>query len=263
MTCLTSFSNLITLALFSLSIISTAGSISLPKQHDMSADIPTTIIAGVTVLDTPLIKAAKAYARAHSNDMAYNHVMRSWLFSTIISQKVLPPNALDLEVQALSAILHDLGWDPTGALVSKDKRFEVDGAIAAREWIESQIKNGTAKDWDDHRIQLVWDAIALHTTPSIGQYKQPVIGMVGAGIGSDFLGPKSDPTGVLTWEQYEAVVKEFPRLDLAGGIRKIMCGFVATKPETTYGELIPFMFQGCRGAKANSFWCRHLDAAIW
>jgi hypothetical protein len=83
----------------------------------------------------------------------------------------------------------------------------------------------------------VWDTIALHTTPNIGMYKQPVVGLVGAGIACDFQGPNSDPTKTLTWDEYHAVVKEFPRLDLAGGVRKIFCGFVDTKPDTTIGKI--------------------------
>ncbi|QDS76372.1 hypothetical protein FKW77_003359 [Venturia effusa] len=195
--------------------------------------VPTTTIAGITVPNTPLIKASTAYARAHSSDVTYNHIIRSWLFSTIIIQKTASPGDIDPEVYSLSAILHDLGWDSTGTLVSEDKRFEIDGAIAAREFIEGEVRSGRVQGWDEHRKQLVWDTIALHTTPSIAMYKQPVVALVGAGIACDFQGPASDPTGLLTWDEYNAVVKDFPRLDLAGSIRKIICRFVDTKPGTT------------------------------
>lgn len=208
-------------------------------SNSNSDQIPTNIIAGVTVPDTPLIKAAIAYAGAHSSDTTYNHIMRCWLFGTIIIQKTAPAGTLDAEVHSVSAILHDLGWDNTGELVSKDKRFEIDGAIAARNFIEAEVKSRKAHGWDEHRKQLVWDSIALHTTPSIAMYKQAEVTFVGAGIAADFQGPDSDPTGTLAWDEYNAVVKEFPRLDLAGGIRKIICGFVDTKPDTTVGELLP------------------------
>lgn len=82
------------------------------------------------------------------------------------------------------------------------------------------------------------DSIALQTTLNIAMYKQPVVGMVGAGIAADFQGPNSDPTGTLTWDEYNAVVKEFPRLNLAGVIRNIICGFVDIKPDTTVGEIL-------------------------
>lgn len=107
-------------------------------------NISTIIVAGVTVPDTPLITAAIYYARAHASDMTYNHIMRSWLFGTLILQKVAPSGTIDLEVHSISAILHDLGWDNTGRLISKDERFEVDGAIAAKSFAEQEIKNGNA-----------------------------------------------------------------------------------------------------------------------
>ncbi|TID15546.1 hypothetical protein E6O75_ATG07874 [Venturia nashicola] len=162
--------------------------------------------------------------------------MRCWLFGSLIIQKTTPPDTIDQEVHSLSAILHDLGWDNTGEFISNDKRFEVDRAIAARNFVEEEVWNGRAHGWDEHRKQLVWDTIALHSTPSIAMYKQPVVGLVGAEIASDFQGPNSDPTGTLTWDEYHAVVKGFPRLDLAGGVRKIICGFIDTKPNTTIGN---------------------------
>lgn len=88
--------------------------------------------------------------------------MRSWLLGFVIAAKIPQLQGRDLEAHALAAILHDLGWAETGDLVTEDKRFEVDGANAARDFLETE-----AGDWDKHRLQLVWDAIALHTTPSI------------------------------------------------------------------------------------------------
>ncbi|KAF2477651.1 uncharacterized protein BDR25DRAFT_274960 [Lindgomyces ingoldianus] len=197
--------------------------------------IPTKVIAGVTVPDTPIVQAALAFARAHADNMTFNHVMRSWLFGTIIiNTNTTLRKAIDPETHAVAAILHDLGWDNTGALISSDKRFEVDGAIAAWDFIEAEMKNGTAHGWDENRKQLVWDAIALHTTPTISAYKQPVVAATGAGILSDIQGPNSDSTHTLTWEEYDRVKSEFPRLDFGPGASKIICGFARSKPATTY-----------------------------
>jgi hypothetical protein len=236
------FKGLLSLA-FNLQLVS-SGAIahnSLTMAHSSQSSLPTQVLAGITVIDTPLVRAAQAYARTHGDDMTYNHVMRAWLFSVTISKKVEPVvGPVDLEAQALAAILHDLGWDKLGELVSKDKRFEVDGAIAAKKWIEAQIKEGAAPDWDIHRIQLLWDTIALHTTPSIAAYKEPVVALVGAGIAADFQGPKSDPTGTLTRDEFNAVNKEFPRHNIGPAIRKIICDIIETKPATTFGMDLPF-----------------------
>jgi hypothetical protein len=205
----------------------------------MSSSQPTKTIAGIEVVDTPLVQAAQDFARKHSDEFAYNHVMRSWVFGVIIYQRLREKGdypAIDLEAHAVSTILHDLGWDITGKLVSADKRFEVDGANAARDFIEEQQKAGKTADWDHHRLQLVWDAIALHTTPTIAAYKEPVVKLCSFGTGVDFQGPDSDRTKTVTWEEFHALNNVFPRHDLAGGIRKIMCGLCRTKPATTYGE---------------------------
>lgn len=123
---------------------------------------PTRIFAGVEVPDTPLIAKALLHCRKHLSDLAYNHSVRSWLLGFVIAAKNPGLQGRDLEAHAIAAILHDLGWAETGDLVSEDKRFEVDGANGAREFLKKE-----AGDWDKHRLQLVWDAIALHTTPSI------------------------------------------------------------------------------------------------
>ncbi|KAH8820163.1 hypothetical protein F5884DRAFT_744524 [Xylogone sp. PMI_703] len=202
----------------------------------------TQVIAGVTLPDTPIVRAAQAYMRAHSDDMTYNHVMRSWLFGAISISRSKDRSTIDPEVHAVAALLHDLGWDNTGELISTDKRFEVDGAIAAWNFIESAIHNGTihSHDWDDNRKWLVWDAIALHTDASIFPYKQPLVFLTGAGINADFHGPESDASGLITWNDYKQITAAFPRLDLAGGVTKILCGFATNKPATTYDN---FMMQ--------------------
>ena len=82
----------------------------------------------------------------------------------------------------------------------------------------------------------MWDAIALHSTPSIAAYKQPLVGMCTTGIAIDFQGPNTDPSGTITSAEFDAVVAEFPTRGLAEGIRNIICGFCRTKPATTYGK---------------------------
>jgi hypothetical protein len=200
----------------------------------------TKVIAGIAVVDTSIVKAAQAYARIHTNDSAFNHVMRSWIFGALIYQRVREKDdsypQIDLEVHAVSAILHDLGWDHTGELISNDKRFEVDGAIAARNWINEQREQGTgiAESWDEHKVQLVWDAIALHTTASIAKYKEPTVELCRLGIMSDFRGPDSDDSGTLTWEEFNAVKKEFPRHNLGSSVRDLFTNFCQTKPAATF-----------------------------
>jgi hypothetical protein len=170
--------------------------------------LPTKAQCGVTIPDTPLITAALQFARDVSTDSTYNHIVRSFLFGFIIADKLPHTAERDREAHAIAAILHDVGFPighpPHSDIISPDKRFEVDGAHAARKFLQ---EHGKSDDWDKHRLQLVWDAIALHTIGSVVFEKEPEVQACAYGIWADFQGPDRVPGGVFTWEEYNAVVK--------------------------------------------------------
>lgn len=195
-------------------------------------EYPTRVLAGVTVPDTTLISKALQYARDHSSDMTYGHVVRSWLFGCIIGPRHPLTKGFDPEIHAISAILHDLAWDCGREFVSNDKRFEVDSADATRDFLKRE-----APDWDQRKQQLAWDAVALHTTPSIAHYKEAEVSLTNLGIGSDLLGPVMTQ-GLLKQAEFDMVVKEFPRSDLKDGFIALMCQLCMTKPETTYDNWV-------------------------
>ncbi|KAK3066317.1 hypothetical protein LTR53_017385 [Teratosphaeriaceae sp. CCFEE 6253] len=202
-----------------------------------NTSLPMRTLAGITVPDTPLITAAIELARKHLNDISFQHIMRSWLFGFAIADKIPPLQSRDRELHALAAILHDLGWDTKSTFISPDKRFEVDGANAARSFIQQEIESSHAQGWDQHRLQLLWDAIALHTTPSIAQHKEPEVAATGLGIFADFRGVDAVP-GTMTQAEWDAIVAEFPRHGFRDGVVEIMCGLCRTKPETTYDNFV-------------------------
>ncbi|RDW63579.1 hypothetical protein BP6252_11124 [Coleophoma cylindrospora] len=155
------------------------------------------------------------------------------LFGFIIASKISTLSDRDLEVHALAALMHDLGWDPTGELVSKDKRFEVDGANAARDFLRKE-----AADYGKRRLQLVWDPFALHTTGTIVFHKEPEVQAVAHGIWADIQGPARVAGNLLTWDGYNAVVAELPLLGLMNGMKKPMCYLCETKPATTIDNTV-------------------------
>lgn len=195
----------------------------------------TKVIANVTIPNTPIVRAAQAYARQHSSDFVYKHIMRSWLFGVLLIQANSTLRAtIDMEIHAVATILHDLGWDrtPHSHLISSDRRFEVDGAIAAVDFIRH---HHDGRGWEDRRVQLVWDAIALHTERSIAYFKEAVVQVVSRGISLDFTGPGMD----VSKNSYEAVVREFPKQDLKAGVNETIVWLCQTKPATTYGKESP------------------------
>lgn len=145
---------------------------------------------------------------------------------------------VDIEAHAVACLLHDLGWDqtPHSPLISPDRRFEVDGAIAARNFINGYSQG--KKDWDDARIQLVWDSIALHTQASIFNYKEPTVAVTGIGINMEF----SDVSNGVTEKERDNLLAAFPYTNFLEGVNQTFVWLAETKPATTYGELIPVSY---------------------
>ncbi|KAF1994563.1 hypothetical protein P154DRAFT_526997 [Amniculicola lignicola CBS 123094] len=198
--------------------------------------------ATISVPTSPLITKALAYAREHMDDNGYKHVVRSWLISQALIDH-LPSSQkehIDREAASIGAILHDLGWSETPGLTSDDKRFEVDGANAARDFIR---KEGLKEEWDEHRIQLLWDIIALHTSSGIAPYKQPEVAFTHMGIFTELagVGPVKAEVGdmiTVTQEEFDNIAKEYPREGLRGYVKGVMCGLCTRKPETTYDNFV-------------------------
>lgn len=161
----------------------------------MTFSVQTCTVAGVTLIDSTLVQTALEFARAHLDAMSFNHIHRSWIFGAIIASKLPAFANIDMEVHAVSAILHDLAWDYTSVFSSQDKRFEIDGAHAARDFLQHE-----APHYDHRQLQLVWDSIALHTTPSIAQHKEPEVALCCMGIMAEFFGP-AFPGGLITKDE--------------------------------------------------------------
>lgn len=70
---------------------------------------------------------------------------------TFIANNIPALQNRDSELRAITAILHGIGWAPTDGFITKDKRFEIDGANATRDFLK---REGNALEWDRHRLQL-------------------------------------------------------------------------------------------------------------
>jgi hypothetical protein len=185
----------------------------------MRSDGGTRLLAGVSVPDTPVISRAIEFARERSEPYLFNHAMRSWLFASIIAQR--NQTVHDGEVLAVAIILHDVGLTENfkGPL-----RFEVEGANAARAFARDQ-------GLDDRRVQLIWDTVALNSTPSIALYKETEVAVSTMGIGLDWGGFGYE---ALKETEVAAIVEEFPRLEMKKQFTHAVCRIVETRPATTY-----------------------------
>jgi hypothetical protein len=178
----------------------------------------THVLGGITVIETPLVTRAMDYARIHSEPFLFNHAVRSWLFAVRLGQ--LQGLEHDPEVVAVGTLLHDLGLTDS---FTGPKRFEIEGADAARTFAREQ-------GLDDRRLQLIWDSVALNSTPSIGLYKEPEVALCTAGIGVEF-GFQYDR---IAPNEMKSILAAFPRLEMKRRFTDSVCRIVKTRPETTY-----------------------------
>ena len=125
----------------------------------------------------------------------------------------------------VGAMFHDIGL-VEGHRSAQD-RFEVDGANAARDFLVSYGFTGDA-------VRIVWDAIALHTTPGIPQHKEPEVALVTAGVELDVLGFGYDD---ISAEDRDAVLAAYPRLDFKESIIEAFADGMAHRPETAFGTV--------------------------
>jgi hypothetical protein len=149
--------------------------------------------------------------------------MRSWLFSILLSEGLNP--APDPELLAVSAVLHDLGLTDR---YTAENRFEVDGANAARAFLKG-------RGISTQQTQVVWDAIALHTTPSIAPHKEPEVAMTHLGISVDVIGLGLDR---LPQDKQRAILTEYPRLAFKNKFKACLCNVARRKPATCFDNIL-------------------------
>jgi len=125
----------------------------------------------------------------------------------------------------VAALFHDLGL--VDAYHTEKKRFEVDGADAAREFLKSH-------GIPEPKADLVWEAIALHTTPGIPQYMRPEIALTNAGVLVDVVGVGYDD---YTPEQRAQVIADYPRGDFKNEFIEVQTCSALKKPLTTFGTV--------------------------
>lgn len=167
--------------------------------------------------DTDVCVAAMELARDHSPPFLFNHVMRTFAFGR--DAGALQGADYDPEMLFLGSVLHDLGL--VERFIGED-RFEIDGADAASDFLSKQ-------GYCDRKIAVVWDAIALHTTPGIPQRKQPEIALLQLGAGIDI---GAIPRSLVTPESVEIILAEFPRLGFKKVMLEAMGAVVRRKPMT-------------------------------
>jgi hypothetical protein len=180
-------------------------------------------VAGIKIPDSTIASQATELLLEHGTEFLYNHSLRAFLFASLNGEH--KKIRYDAELLYVGSVFHDLGLTPRYS--SADKRFEVDGANAARDFLSSQ-------GLSQQVLQLVWDCIALHTTPGIAEYKEAEVALLNYGVALDVVGRGYEH---LSEKQREDIIKAFPRTDFKKKIIPTYFEGFKNKTATTYGNM--------------------------
>ena len=166
----------------------------------MTTTDPELVFDRLGLPDSPVARAAYAFTARATPAFVHNHSIRSYVFARAHAQR--SGVDYDDELVFLSCVLHDIGLSDEG---NGHQRFEVDGADVAAAFLREQ-------GIDDRRVEIAWDAIALHTSQGIAERKGTEVAVTQAGIATDILGVGRDelPPGLA--DKTHALL---PREDLA------------------------------------------------
>jgi hypothetical protein len=185
---------------------------------------PATLTSGVIVPDSKLAREATELVRDTEPSLLFNHSTRVYYFGSLAGKK--RGLKFDPELLYIAAMFHDMGL--TREYSSKSDRFEVDGANAAKTFLRQH-------NISQPEIDTVWTAIALHTTPGVPQYMQPVVALLTNGVEMDVLG--------IAYSEFsnadrEAIVAAYPRPEhFKDDIIQAFYDGIKHKPETTFGNV--------------------------
>ena len=185
---------------------------------------PRTTIAGIAIPDSALAREATEFVQDASTQLLFDHSRRVFLWAAMRAEQL--SLGYDAELLYVGAMFHDVGL-----LVghrSAHERFEIDGANAARAFLE---RHGLPEE----QVMTVWESIALHTTRQVPNYKQPEVRLVALGVQYDLYG---SPFDALSPEQRDGVLAAHPRTKFKTGIIEALAAGISYKPQTAVGTMM-------------------------
>jgi HD superfamily phosphodiesterase len=181
-------------------------------------------MGSIGVPDSKLAREITELVRDTEPPLLFHHSSRVFYWGALTG----PRRGLTFDAELLyaGAMFHDMGL--TQGHSSPNERFEVDGANAARDFLRGH-------GIEQRDVELVWAAIALHTTPGIPQHMHPVIALLTAGVEMDVLGIAYSE---FSDAEREAVVRAHPRSDrFKEDIIQAFYDGIRHKPDTTFGNV--------------------------
>jgi hypothetical protein len=180
-------------------------------------------IAGVRIPNSRIARDATELIRDTTPPLIYHHSRRVFLFGALQSRSLgIEP---DLELLYVAALFHDTGL--VAPYRGTAQRFELDSADAAKSFL-------TTSGFSAAEADVVWTAIALHTTPEVPYKMAPVIAATTVGVETDVLGMRLD---CLTHDEIDAVTTIHPRPNFKNEILQAFAEGFQDRPQTTFGTV--------------------------
>ncbi|WP_434641626.1 HD domain-containing protein [Klebsiella sp. I138] len=210
----------------------------------------TFTVQGITIPDSQMARDTTMFIRDRESDLLFHHSSRVYYWAALAARR--REMKVDHELLYVGCMFHDIGL--THEHCSCDKRFEVDGANAAREFMQGY--GVTQSDMDK-----VWTAIALHTTPGIPEFMAAEIAMVTAGVEMDVLGIDYDR---FSEADRTAVVEQHPRTShFKEDIVQAFYDGIKHKPATTFGNVKADVLRDKDPAFTPLNFCQIIRASRW
>ena len=206
-------------------------------------------LSEVRVPDSKMAQDITELVRGAESPLLFNHSSRVYYWGALAGNR----NGLkyDAELLYAGAMFHDMGLTQAHAT---DRRFEVDGADAARDFLHS---HGVS----EADVATVWTAIALHTTPGIPEHMHPVVALVTAGVEMDVLGIAYD---AYSGAQREAVLHAHPRSDhFKEDIIQAFYDGIKDRPSTTFGNVKADVLADKDPAFRRGNFCSVIRGSAW
>lgn len=204
-----------------------------------------TLIHG-SIPDSEICKKATQLVAQVSPTFLCNHCIRTFLFGDLLGKR--DELKCDRELLYLGAVMHDLGLTQR---FDGEQRFEVDGADAARAFV---LEHGLP----DEKAEVVWDAIALHTSLGIASRKQPEIALVHLGASADVLGLRISD---INSEIVEQVIEAYPRLGFKMAMTELLVSQIKRKPQTAAFTWLAEVGRCCIHGFASPNWNDMLNSS--
>lgn len=180
-------------------------------------------VAGIRIPDSPLAREITRFVRDGESDLLFRHSTRVYFWGALAGRR--KGLSFDPELLYAAAMFHDFGLTPL--FRTSHRRFEVDGANAARSFLKSHgIPN--------EDLDRVWLAVALHTTPGVPQFMEAEIALVQSAAGMDIVGRGFDE---FTDDERRMVLAAYPRSpDFKRAMIDSFYEGMKHRPETTFGS---------------------------